>query len=83
MPFNFVQISPACGPFTYQIMYVETSDFGNGNMKRTIGKLIFAANLPLKLIHATMANDDNGRLKSLHTLFDTHLDHMLAKCVKC
>ena len=25
--YNFVQISPACGPNTYQIMYGETLDF--------------------------------------------------------
>ena len=26
-PYDFVQISPACGPNTYQIMYVEALDF--------------------------------------------------------
>ena len=26
-PYAFVQISPACGPNTYQIMYGETLDF--------------------------------------------------------
>ena len=26
-PYDFVQISPACGPNTYQIMYGLTSDF--------------------------------------------------------
>ena len=26
-PYNFVQISPACGPNTYQIMYGDTLDF--------------------------------------------------------
>ena len=26
-PYDFVQISPACGPNTYQIMYGETLDF--------------------------------------------------------
>ena len=26
-PYEFVQISPACGPNTYQIMYGETLDF--------------------------------------------------------
>ena len=26
-PYNFVQISPARGPNTYQIMYAETLDF--------------------------------------------------------
>ena len=27
VPYDFVQISPACGPNTYQIMYGETLDF--------------------------------------------------------
>ena len=27
VPYDFVQISPASGPNTYQIMYGETSDF--------------------------------------------------------
>ena len=26
-PHDFVRISPACGPHTYQIMYGETLDF--------------------------------------------------------
>ena len=51
----------------------------NSNIKFPIGKPIFVVNLPLKLSRATIANDDTGSLKSLHTLFDTHLDHMLAK----
>ena len=39
----------------------------------------FVVNLLLKLFRATVANADTGSLKSLHTLFDTHLDHVLAK----
>ena len=35
--------------------------------------------MPLKLFHATVANSDTGSLKSLHTLFDMHLDYILAK----
>ena len=27
VPSDFVQILPACGPYTYQIMYGGTSDF--------------------------------------------------------
>ena len=42
-------------------------------------KTIFVVTLPLKLFRATIANDDAGSLKSLHTLFDSHLDHILAK----
>ena len=47
LPYNFVQISPACSPNAYQIMYGElfqTSDVSvsNGNIKCPIGKSIFA-----------------------------------------
>ena len=38
-----------------------------------------AVNLPLTLYRATIANPDTGFLKSLCTLFDTYLDHILAK----
>ena len=51
----------------------------HGNIKHPIGKSIFAVNLPFKLFPATVANADIGSLKSLHTLFDKYLDHMLAK----
>ena len=47
----------------------------NGNIKHPIGKSTFAVNSPLKLV----ANADIGSLKSLHTLFDKYLDHMLVK----
>ena len=42
-------------------------------------KLIFAGNLQLKPFRATVANTATESLKSLHTLFDTYLDHMLPK----
>ena len=48
-------------------------------IKYPIGKSIFAVNLPLKLFPATVANADIGSLKSLHTLFDKYLDHILVK----
>ena len=35
--------------------------------------------MPLILCRATVAKADTGDLKSLHTLFDTYLDHMLGK----
>ena len=63
-------------------MYGETLDFqigSNGNIKYPSGKLIFAVNLPLKLFPITIANANIKRLKSLHTLFDKCLDHMLVK----
>ena len=34
---------------------------------------------PRKLFNATVANADIKSLKSLHTLFDKYLDHMLVK----
>ena len=51
----------------------------NGNIKCPIGKSFFAVNLLLKLFRATVANTDIRSLKSLHTLFDKYLDHMLLK----
>ena len=51
----------------------------NGDIKYPIEKSIFAVNLPLKLFRAAIANADIGSLKSLHTLFDNYLDHMLVK----
>ena len=42
-----------------------------------MGKSIFTVNLPLKLFPATVAKVNIGNLKSLHTLFDKYLDHML------
>ena len=50
-----------------------------GNIKYPIGKSIFAVNLQLKHFPATIANADIGSLKSLHTLFDKYLDHLLVK----
>ena len=64
-PYDFVQISPACGPNTYQIMYGDTLDFQcqhqqYGNIKYPIGKSIFAVHL-LYIV----ANADIGSLKFL------------------
>ena len=42
-------------------------------------KINFCSKLPLKLFPATVADADIGSLKFFHTLFDTYLDHMLAK----
>ena len=59
----------------------ETSNvrISNANINYPSGKSIFAVNLPLKLFPATVANADIGSLKSLHTLFNKYLDHMLVK----
>ena len=66
-----------------QIMYGETLDFNvsvsNANIKCPVGNSIFAVNFTLKPFRTTVANADNGNLTSIHTLFDTHLDHILAK----
>ena len=60
-------------------LWTSNVSISNGNIKYPIGKSIFAVNLPLKLFRATVANADTESLKSLHTLFDTYFDHMLAK----
>ena len=64
----------------YFMERLQTSNVSvsNGNIKFPIGKLTFALNLPLKHFHATVANAKTGSLKSLHTLYDTCLNHMLA-----
>ena len=51
----------------------------NGNIKCPVGNSTFAENLHSKLFRATVANADTESLRILHTLFDTYLDHMLAK----
>ena len=78
--YDFVQISPACGPNAYQIMErLQTSydTVSNGNIKCPIEKSIFAVNLLLKLFRATIANADTGILLSIH--LNTYLFNMLAK----
>ena len=42
-------------------------------------KINFGSKFAIKLFRATIANADTGSLKSVHTLFDMYLDHMLAK----
>ena len=59
--------------------HVLNVSIGNGKLKYPIGKSIFTVNLPLKLSPSTVANADIWSLKSLHTLFDKFLDHMLVK----
>ena len=43
----------------------------NSNIKYPTGKSIFAVNLTLKLLLATVANTDTESIKSPHTLFET------------
>ena len=63
------------------IMYRETSSVsvGNGDLRCAIGKSIFVVNLPLKLCRTPVANAYIKSLQSLHTLFESYLNHMLAK----
>ena len=42
-------------------------------------KINFYSKFTIKLSRATVGNADTGSLKFLQTLFDTHLEHMLAK----
>ena len=50
-----------------------------GYIKCPFDKPIFVVNLQLKLFRATVANTDTESLTSLHILFDTYLNNMLAK----
>ena len=83
-PYDFAQILPHVVQILNQIMYGETSQASNVSISNgniiicTIGKFIFAVNLPLNLFLATVANADIGSVKFLHTLFDTYL-YMLVK----
>ena len=82
-PFDFVQISLASGANIF--MYGETLDFqdlsdfrlvsiSNANYcKQTISDRVF---------YVTIADADVGSLKSLHTIFDKYLDHMLVNLNK-
>ena len=81
IPYNFVQISPAYGSNTYQIMYGETSDVSvsNGNIKMSGRKINFCIKFAIKLFCATIANTETKSLKSLHTLFNTYSDHTPVK----
>ena len=42
-------------------------------------KINFCNKFAIKHFRATVSNADTGGLKSLHTIFDTYLDHMLAR----
>ena len=81
--FSFVQISQPRGPNTYQIIYLETLDFQcryqQWLYKVPDRKIIFCSKFAVKTLPATVANANIGSLKSLHTLFDKYLDHMLVK----
>ena len=74
VPYDFIQILPARGPNTYEIMYGEILFFQcqsqqRYNVKLPIGKSIFAVILPLNPFRATVANSDTGSLKSLHMTY--------------
>ena len=63
---RLVQISPAFGPDRYQIMYGETL-------------LLSVSAFSDRTFYVTITDADIESLKSLHTLFDKYLDHMLGK----
>ena len=60
-------------------LLVSAVSVSNVNIKYMIQKSNFAVNLPLKLLRAIVAYAGTGSRKSLHTLFDTYLDHILTK----
>ena len=60
-------------------LQISNVGINNSHVQYQSGKLIFAVNLPLKLFPAPVANADIGNQKSLHTLFDMYLDHVLVK----
>ena len=72
-PYDFVQISPAYGPNTYQIMYGKTLDFQCQYQQLLYKipdqkisnnqKLKITVNLPSKLFPTAVANADIGNLK--------------------
>ena len=60
-------------------LFTSNVSVSNGNIKCPIGKSTSAVNLSLKLFLAAVANADKRSLKSLYTLFNAYLDHMMAK----
>ena len=71
----------ACGQilvkYCMEILYTSYVRVSDGNIKCQIGTLMFV--LLLKLFRVTFANTDARSFKSLHKLFDTYFDYMLAK----
>ena len=61
------------------ILYVV---FWGGKWKTPDRKTNFCSKFTVKLFSATVANDDIGSLKSLHTLLNKYLDHMLVNLNK-
>ena len=77
----FSNFTSMCSKYLSNNIWRDHSNvnISNGNVKYPSGKSIFAVNLLLKLFPATVANADIGSQKSLHTLFDTYLNHRLVK----
>ena len=86
---HLVQISSACGPNTYQIMYGKTLAFHAVLTWSTVARLwvarkSFYDKFTVKRIfrsgiYVAITDSDNESSKSFHTLFDKYLDHMLVK----
>ena len=70
-PYNFVQISPTCGPNTYQIMCGDTrlSMLAIVTLNVPNQKINFCNKFAVKTLPCNhIANADIGSLKSLYTL---------------
>ena len=59
-PHDLLQISPACGPNTYNNVKrgFRLSMSFSAMVTYQIGKSMFAVNMPLKVFHVTVANAD-------------------------
>ena len=84
-PYDLVQTSVGCCPNTYQIMYGETYESPCQHLQRhaTVARKslqIYCKNCYSNLaFYVTVTDADIESLKSLHILFDKHLDHILVK----
>ena len=79
-----VQISPACGPNTNQIMYGESLDFQCHAAFATVARKSFnvkfiAKKFSDRAFHVTITDADIGSQDSLRTLFYKYLGHVLVK----
>ena len=55
------------------------SALANGGREETYRQLLRKLIFPIGYFYITIADADIGSLKSLHTLFDKYLDHMLVQ----
>ena len=76
---QFCSNSTACGLNTYQIMYGEPLVFQFQHCNGSRGNFNGKFTALLRVFYITIADDNIGSLKSLLTLFDNYVDHMLVK----